>query len=722
MSHVTRRRLRRSLSYVAALSVFASLVYPVQAVAEDSQKPCVPVTVVTARGSGQGEDTNSADSGIGTEGWSGSTINKLLKHTDAYSKTFFDDPALAHSIFEKGNVDFIELDGSYQALGVTDFNLNQDGAEEGELTRSSFLDGVKTVVGTVENVAASAVRTAALIFLEKTKSSADNGTRVADNEIAAYEEKLPKGCQPKYLLIGYSQGAMALTPLAEGLAKKDKLAGVVSLGNPYFKSGALESIGGLKVGESTNQGVYASSWYKSFANAPITYWIQKDELDSSYATHLTTEWCWETDIMCDFTSANFVHSIGDDWGTHVRYMEKQHTKGAIVEHQDQVATRIIDTIARHLPYDFGTEKHTETPPPVVVDQRAPLETMFVIDTTGSMSDDINAVVAQVNSIADKLINSNPSSRIGLVEYRGPRELSGTSEPAQVRLPLTNDINLFKETLQSMSHTGGGIEYVNTGILTALKQDWTPGVSRSIIVIGDEPGDDHHLRDEVNRQLRELNKDRLLKLEENLNGMRSLATATAGGSPSHAATALLGEASVHVITNSSSAANRLRPLAEENNGKVFTYRNADIAESLLDALDEIADRPIAVVTTPNFSIAGETQYLSAKLSEVYTEGPTTMTLDLGDGRVITLDDSHTAEVTYTEPGLYQVTLMVTDGKGRQATDTGYVAVESRETFEALADALAEEILVEVEKLPIAPEPDPDPSSNSSNFSSGSSGSS
>ncbi len=128
---------------------------------------------------------------------------------------------------------------------------------------------------------------------------------------------------------------------------------------------------------------------------------------------------------------------------------------------------------------------------------------FVIDTTGSMWDDIGAVKAQSSAIINAIfdgVNGALDSRIAIVGYNDPSTntfLSFTDQP-KIDDRKTAAIN----AINSITVGGGGDfpEMVNSGLLQALNGgagEWREEASaRRIILFGDAPPKDADLRAQV----------------------------------------------------------------------------------------------------------------------------------------------------------------------------------------------------------------------------------
>jgi hypothetical protein len=123
----------------------------------------------------------------------------------------------------------------------------------------------------------------------------------------------------------------------------------------------------------------------------------------------------------------------------------------------------------------------------------PVDLVFVVDTTGSMGDDIDAVKADMQRILRELTARNPDRRIGVVAYRD----RGDSYVSRTVLATSADDAQIRGAIDSLSVGGGGDlrEHVYAGIDTALvEQPWRPGASQHIILMGDAPPHDDYSDD------------------------------------------------------------------------------------------------------------------------------------------------------------------------------------------------------------------------------------
>lgn len=123
----------------------------------------------------------------------------------------------------------------------------------------------------------------------------------------------------------------------------------------------------------------------------------------------------------------------------------------------------------------------------------PVDLVFVVDSTGSMRDDIDAVRADMRSILASLTATNPDRRLGIVIYRDV----GDDFVSKTVLSLVEDEQTIVDAIGSIEVDGGGDtrEHVYAGIDTALSdQPWRDGASQHIVLMGDAPPHDDYTDD------------------------------------------------------------------------------------------------------------------------------------------------------------------------------------------------------------------------------------
>lgn len=144
-------------------------------------------------------------------------------------------------------------------------------------------------------------------------------------------------------------------------------------------------------------------------------------------------------------------------------------------------------------------------------QKPRVEVVFVLDTTGSMSDLIDGAKRKIWNIANAIVDSNPDADIymGLVGYRDRGDDYVTRE-----YKLTKDIQDIYSKLLSFKADGGGDtpESVNEALDVAVtKMGWSKpaqqGAKRILFLVGDAPP---HMDYKQDRKYPEIIKEALQK--------------------------------------------------------------------------------------------------------------------------------------------------------------------------------------------------------------------
>jgi von Willebrand factor type A domain-containing protein len=121
----------------------------------------------------------------------------------------------------------------------------------------------------------------------------------------------------------------------------------------------------------------------------------------------------------------------------------------------------------------------------VLPARRTVDLAFVLDTTGSMAEEIEAVKSTIRAVAAKLGSDQTAVRIGLVEYkdRGDAEVTHA-------YPFSSDLAAFSRSVARITAGGGGDypEDMQAGLSAALDQlEWrSDATARMLVVIGDAP--------------------------------------------------------------------------------------------------------------------------------------------------------------------------------------------------------------------------------------------
>lgn len=120
-----------------------------------------------------------------------------------------------------------------------------------------------------------------------------------------------------------------------------------------------------------------------------------------------------------------------------------------------------------------------------------LDLMLVIDTTGSMSDEIRYLQSELQSILASLRARHPGLdiRVGFVFYKDV----GDDYVTQT-VPLTRDFNRAQAELGQRWAGGGGDypEAMDQAMVRAAGQDWRPDAVKSLLLVADAPPHDENV--------------------------------------------------------------------------------------------------------------------------------------------------------------------------------------------------------------------------------------
>ena len=110
---------------------------------------------------------------------------------------------------------------------------------------------------------------------------------------------------------------------------------------------------------------------------------------------------------------------------------------------------------------------------------------FILDTTGSMSEEITAVKATLQRVASSLGGQNVHVRVGMVAFKD----RGDEYVTRV-FPMTTDLDSFQREVASVSASGGGDtpESVNEGLHAAMTRlAWgQDSIAQFAFLVGDAP--------------------------------------------------------------------------------------------------------------------------------------------------------------------------------------------------------------------------------------------
>jgi len=111
-----------------------------------------------------------------------------------------------------------------------------------------------------------------------------------------------------------------------------------------------------------------------------------------------------------------------------------------------------------------------------------IDLLFLIDSTGSMSDEIKDLQSNVDNVASLISEGISDVRYGFVTYRD------TGDAYLTRSSDFTNVESFRSDLRQLSASGGGDtpESMSVGMQVALEQSWREDAIRLVILIADAP--------------------------------------------------------------------------------------------------------------------------------------------------------------------------------------------------------------------------------------------
>ena len=217
-----------------------------------------------------------------------------------------------------------------------------------------------------------------------------------------------------------------------------------------------------------------------------------------------------------------------------------------------------------------------------------LDLVFVVDTTGSMSDDIDRVKNDMNNYVDKLEEIGADYRVAIVDYRDfPERASSYDYPYNVALDFSSDRSAINSAIYGLSLGNGGDtpETIYSALIDGLDElSWRTGSGKAAIVMGDAPALDP---EPYTGYTLEIVKNKLLYNNIGATGVggSTLASSAISRAGSRSAITLFT-----IATSSSySTVECFESLAEATNGKSYTAESsADITEIIETIIEELPE--------------------------------------------------------------------------------------------------------------------------------------
>jgi hypothetical protein len=178
----------------------------------------------------------------------------------------------------------------------------------------------------------------------------------------------------------------------------------------------------------------------------------------------------DRETYADGRTLVFPSELGDSWRGRVKVEVEYGGKSA----------EVLSSSAKERRLDIAVD--VERAPPAQI----PLDVVFILDTTGSMGDEIDRLKATIDAIHFQIAHLSPAPdlRLGMVLYRD----QGDDYVTRV-VPLTRDLRAFRAALSGVEAGGGGDdpEDVQSALEAAMhKLEWRKDGVRLGFLIGDAP--------------------------------------------------------------------------------------------------------------------------------------------------------------------------------------------------------------------------------------------
>ncbi|GAA6396765.1 S8 family serine peptidase [Solibaculum mannosilyticum] len=117
-----------------------------------------------------------------------------------------------------------------------------------------------------------------------------------------------------------------------------------------------------------------------------------------------------------------------------------------------------------------------------------LDLCFVVDTTGSMEDDIDNAKENMESILESLSEKTKNYRVALIDYRdfASRSNNSSDYAYKVQLKFTDNDESITDAIDDLDLGNGGDneETVYSALMAAVNLDWRSDAKKVIIILGD----------------------------------------------------------------------------------------------------------------------------------------------------------------------------------------------------------------------------------------------
>lgn len=172
------------------------------------------------------------------------------------------------------------------------------------------------------------------------------------------------------------------------------------------------------------------------------------------------------------------------------------------------AAKLASTVESRMPtstsvgVDAASLAHSIVTNKGALEGKRKADVMFVLDCTGSMQGEIDAVRDAIAGFADSITSDGVRVRVGLIEFRD--RLIGEEHRALKfdGQPFTRDPAAFRREVSALRATGGGDEPESSldAVMLALRQPFAPDGNKVIVLVTDAPP---HVPDKETKSIEEV---------------------------------------------------------------------------------------------------------------------------------------------------------------------------------------------------------------------------
>ncbi|EOD58249.1 Na-Ca exchanger/integrin-beta4 [Amycolatopsis vancoresmycina DSM 44592] len=447
--------------------------------------------------------------------------------------------------------------------------------------------------------------------------------KTGTDELVSFLEH--RNCPAETIVLGgYSQGADAIGSALPKLSSKvlGRVGYVALFGDPKFWTGSLASrLFGAK-----------APWVRGDFDGYFDEGILggRDPYVPESLASRTGSWCDKLDGLC---TGNILQ-LPPTSHAHFEYPQSEVPQAAnevavaLRKLRPDLRSRVFPTL---LPVDLRpTEK---------------VDVAFVVDSTGSMADDIDAARASISRVTDEIFGVAKSARVSLVDYKDVDD----SYQARVDVPFTESKTEFIDAVNGIVVDGGGDdpESIFSGLMAAYAQKWRPGALKLTILIGDAPAKDPEPRTGYTQA-------QVLKAAKELDPV-VINPILVGGKEA---------------TRTS-----FEKLADGSKGQVYSSATAaDLVKAIDDAMRGFATAPVGQAGGPYKAAVGEPIHFSAAGSFDPDGSITKYAWDFNDdGKIDETSTSPVVTHSYKKAYKGMAVVTVTGDDGRQNAATAVVDV-------------------------------------------------